>query len=527
MLRIAIIPASLLLAYVYFTPIEPFDLIEGDLGSNLTLPEEIRQSEESASAEQPDEAMILPLNPAYGSRVVTQMPADPSNGGRPADMAQALTEMVDAADRPAEDATVEAEDIVIPDMAVEETIEVADQAADVEEPAIVEPAFDERAIVEPAVEGTTESEPVEGDTAEQTTETETPEPPAAEPKPPLTPAMAAVRDRLRRTTTSFYRRLPTSGTNTATDLMHYCLAFGCDSQVAMGTSSSAKKLNGITHLCWNYPSGGFEPLALSNGRIAAKLGYGVQHTPAQLLAVLAMSRVQLDYPARVGEHVATVAELVEHEKLSCRTGDDHSLKLIGLSYYVDESTWTNRQGEEWSIERMVGEELDKPMPAADARGTSRLMGLSQAVAQRVSRGLPVEGQLERARKFVADYQDYALTLQNSDGGWGPYFLAAKATSHDQATQLRSTGHVLEWLVMSLPEEQLEDARIVRSVEYVGRLLGSSRYRNGVHALSTREIESVMHALHALMVYDQRYLAPRTPKPEEAETAAAPQDGTVR
>ncbi len=72
---------------------------------------------------------------------------------------------------------------------------------------------------------------------------------------------------------------------------------------------------------------------------------------------MALSRVPPDYPVRVGKTVRKVADLVEAEKLGCRTGGDLSLRLIGLSYYVDEPEWKNDLGETWSIERMIEEEI--------------------------------------------------------------------------------------------------------------------------------------------------------------------------
>jgi len=509
MLRVAIIPVSMLLAFVFFTPMEPLEALDDGLGSSMIVPEG---------------PVLLPANPAYASRLEgtfnAQSVAEGSDGAEPADIAQVLIAMVNASSDPHEKPLAEpaVEEFLILDMAIEPTVEIAVEDVPVEKTVVAETPVEEPIVEEPIVEEPAVDEAVV-ESSDDTTDSEMPVLPAPEPKPELTPAMAAVRDRLRRTTATFYHRTLSTTENTATDLMHYCLAFGCESQIAQGTSSSAKKLNGITHLCWNYPSGGFEPLTLSEGRIAAKVGYGAQQHPSQLLAVLALSRVQANYPARVGEHVGTVADLIEHEKLNCGEEDDLSLKLIGLSYYVDEPTWINRLGEEWSIERMVKQELDKPLPGAEASGIYRLMGLSRAVAGRVRREQPVDGQFGRAQKFLEDYQNYALTLQNTDGSWGPRFLAAKGTSRDQAVLLQSTGHVLEWLAMSLPEEQMEDARIVRSVEYVSRLLGSSRYRNGVRSLSALEIGSVMHALHALMIYDQRYLAPRTPKPTPTAEAS--------
>ena len=148
-----------------------------------------------------------------------------------------------------------------------------------------------------------------------------------------------------------------------------------------------------------------------------------------------------------------MADLVEAEKLACRSGSDLSLKLIGLSYYVDEPEWKNDLGETWSIERIIREELGQPVVTAPEGGLNRLLGLSYAVARRAKRGQPIDGQFERAEKYTADFHAFALQLQNADGSWGPQFLAARSMSPDAASQLRSTGRVLEWLAISLARQE--------------------------------------------------------------------------
>ena len=138
--------------------------------------------------------------------------------------------------------------------------------------------------------------------------------------------------------------------------MNYCLAFGCGTEVSLD-GADGQRINGITCLCWNYPCGGFDMLTRSQDHIAARIGYGYQEHPGEFLAMLALSRVPADYPVRVGKDTRTVADLVEAEKLACRSGSDLSLTLIGLSYYVDEPEWKNDLGETWSIERIIREEI--------------------------------------------------------------------------------------------------------------------------------------------------------------------------
>ncbi len=247
--------------------------------------------------------------------------------------------------------------------------------------------------------------------------------------------------------------------------------------------------------------------------------------------MLAMSRVQQSYPARAGHQTRNIADLVESEKLACRSGDDMSLKLIGLSYYVDEPEWKNDLGETWSIERMLKEEMSQPVVNAAEGGLNRLMGLSYAVARREKQDKTLDGQFLRAQNFVSEFQKFALQLQNSDGSWGPSFLAARSTSNDPATQLRATGRVLEWMAMSLSDKQLEDAQVIKAVEYVANMLSTQRYQWNAPSLSTREIAALGHALHGLAVYDERVFKPadveQKPAADKQPPAAAQRNAEQR
>lgn len=340
-----------------------------------------------------------------------------------------------------------------------------------------------------------------------------------EPKPELTAEMVALRDRVRRTLAMIARQRFDTRSHSATDIMHLCLAFGCEAEVP-DPNNPSESLNAVTCLCWNYPCAGSELLIVADGRITARIGYGAQTQRSQFLAVLAQAQVPADYPVRVDEDVRKVADLVEYEKLHCREGVDASLALIGLSFYTDgRQSWKNDLGEEWSIERLVDEELDRPIVGSAEGGTCRLMGLSQAVRLREARKQPIEGPFLRARLFVGKFQDFALRCQNPDGTWHPDFFAAVGTSRDMPAVLRSTGRILEWLVVSLPEKRLDEPGVVRAVAQVNTILGSRRYLSTGASLSPRETAAMLHAVHALLVYDERFFRPREPRqPAPEETA---------
>ena len=89
--------------------------------------------------------------------------------------------------------------------------------------------------------------------------------------------------------------------------------------------------------------------------------------------------------------------------------------------------------------------------------------------------------------------------------------------------MRSSGRILEWLALSLSEEELQNPRVIKAVEYVTSVLESERYADEVSSLPSAEIGSVMHATNALVIYDRRVFKPADPPKEKKtpRTAALP------
>jgi hypothetical protein len=118
-----------------------------------------------------------------------------------------------------------------------------------------------------------------------------------------------------------------------------------------------------------------------------------------------------------------------------------------------------------------------------------------AVKTRQKRGEPLDGQWLRAAKFTASYQVHALKLQNRDGSFSTQWLARRDDTGPPERRLQTTGHILEWLAFSLPEKDLTDPRIVKSVNYLATLL-MQRDRQW-------EVGPRGHALRALALYNER------------------------
>ena len=211
------------------------------------------------------------------------------------------------------------------------------------------------------------------------------------PKKQLTAEQTALRDRIRQTLAGHGKQSFNTRESSPADILKFCRALGCQTEIYHGEDAD-QRINGITALCWDIPCGGRQLLFIDDGRIAARVGYGLQERPCELLAMLALSCVPPDYPLRVGKTVRTVADLVEHEKLTCRAGTDLSLKLTALSYYVDADAWKNDLGEPWSLRHIIREELSRSSLSGQQE-IARLVGLSCALARCQKRKLPVRGRV--------------------------------------------------------------------------------------------------------------------------------------
>jgi len=206
---------------------------------------------------------------------------------------------------------------------------------------------------------------------------------------------------------------------------------------------------------------------------------------------------------RAGGKTFTVADLVETEKQTCQSKTELTFKLIGLAHYLDlNETWQNEAGQEWSIPRLIREELPQPIThTAACGGTHRLFGLAYAVRRREKRGEPIDGEYARARTYLDKYLRYTFKLQNSDGSFSTQWFKRRESERNLDRRLRTTGHILEWIVFSLPEAELTNPRVTKAVNYLAGILIAGERRSW-------EVGPRGHALHALAIYDERLFKKR-------------------
>jgi hypothetical protein len=316
---------------------------------------------------------------------------------------------------------------------------------------------------------------------------------AAQPAKTLSPEMTRLRNRIR-TCLSYYYQRPTSvDERSPWGVMHSLIAFGVDTELV----ANNKRVNAIGWLCYNRPCKGMTLMTVKDGQLAMRQnGPGYQGHDGQLLSMLALSGVKSNYPIRAEGHEFTVADLVTFEQLHCKPKSELTFQLIGLAHYLpSDATWQDKTGGEWSIPRLIREEIAQPVNGAACGGTHRLIALSMAAKTRQKRSEPLDGEWLRAQKLVVSYQQLAFKLQNRDGSFSTSWLVKRDDTGDIDRRIQTSGHILEWLIFSLPEKNLSDQRLVKGISYLTNTLMNND--------KDWEIGPRGHALRALALYNER------------------------
>ena len=224
--------------------------------------------------------------------------------------------------------------------------------------------------------------------------------PAAQPNrtaADISPEMMKLCNKIRTVLSMYYPKCQSARDNSPWELMHAIIAYGIDTQIFRDGPGS-EKVNAIGYMCYNYPCRGQQMLFVNRGMVDASRGVGVQGHGGQFLAILAQSHVMRDYPMLVEGKKFTLEDLIAREQQTCLSGEELTFKLIALSHYLDsDASWKTPDGQQWSIQRLIREELAQPVRGAACGGTHRLMGFSYALHKRRQQNKPIEGEFKRRK----------------------------------------------------------------------------------------------------------------------------------
>ncbi len=276
-------------------------------------------------------------------------------------------------------------------------------------------------------------------------------------------------------------------------VMHALLAFGSEYEMV----GPKGRVNAIGWMCHNGLCKTQRIFTPRGNSFVPNVGGGVQGHAGQFLSILAQCQVPPDYPIQIGDRKFTVQDLVYYEMATCRERSELTFKLIGLSYYVDSNkVWRSNDGKVWSIQKLIQEELAQPIVGAACGGTHRLMGYTFAIKQRVLQGQPLEGQYLRAAKFVNEFIDFTWKLQNPDGSFSTNWYEARGNDPKDERKVQTTGHMLEWLMFTVGDDQLQTERVQKGIDFLLKHIADNKSHKW-------PIGPRGHATRALALYHKR------------------------
>lgn len=309
----------------------------------------------------------------------------------------------------------------------------------------------------------------------------------------LSPSAIRLKTPILQTLRMFHARTEHADSRSNWGMMHQIMVYGTDTRII----ARNRNYSAIAWLAGNNVCRGSRLMTTSRGKVQVRDGTGLQGHQAQFLAVMSLVGVPSDYPLYVGNQRFKIKDLVEVEAAACKEGEELTFTLIGLSHYLDtETTWTGVGGESWDFERLIAAELSQPIVGAACGGTHRLMCFAHALRKRRLEGQPIDGQWKRAEDFLDDFVQYTYSLQNRDGSMSTDWFESREDNGDLKRKVQTTGHMVEFLLTHLPDQDLNDQRITRAITFLNSAM--RRIEIDDSAVGYRG-----HALRSLAMYYRR------------------------
>lgn len=287
--------------------------------------------------------------------------------------------------------------------------------------------------------------------------------------------------------------------NNAWHIVHGILAFGDDLKLEVeGETRPALEylLNGGYTDGWDFAPGekGLDSL-LEPG---SKAGQGHDD---QWLGYMSQCGVPLERTIQVRGETFTIADLVTEAQWDVREGMEATWTLMGLGTLLPiDATWPARDGSQWSLERIAGMEAAHPVGEGACGGAHRLYAMAVAVRRYEQQGGALTGGWQSAHQRVNQGIEAARDYQQPDGGFSVEFFRRSATSPDIARRISTTGHVLEFLMASLDDEQVREPWVKRAAVFLCDQLEMTREM-------PLECGGLYHAAHSLKLFRQRCYGP--------------------
>ena len=299
-------------------------------------------------------------------------------------------------------------------------------------------------------------------------------------------------------------RHPRTDTQAAWQIVHGLLSYGRDLQIR----HDGQLVSGLDYLLGGGVLDGWKLFKAEHGvstvvEAGTKTGQG---HPDQWLGYLSQCGVKLDDAVTVGGEKFTIRDLVTQAQWEAQEGREGTFTLMALATLLPlDSRWIAQDGQEWTIEKLLGFEAmdgaDEANWLSELRnsacgGSHRMFGIATAVKRREESGDAIQGAWNAGRERVRLAIRKAKEHQQPDGSLSTEFFLRAATRPDITDKLHSTGHTLEFLALAMEDAELTEPWMVKSVQYLVGLLERTKPLD-------LECGALYHASHGLILYRQR------------------------
>ncbi len=297
------------------------------------------------------------------------------------------------------------------------------------------------------------------------------------------------------------RRYLTADMHTPWQVIHGLLAYRQDFQLKV--KDSDKKINALE---WAGSGVTFRGESLFQktpfgGRAHPFIqAYWFEGHPTQFMAYLTMCRLPTSHEFKTaGGEVVTVQDIINNAKMEVTRATDVEMTwtLWALAHYLEPTAqWVNKNGEHWSMEELLRVELRNAIYDSPCGGTHSLFAIAYARNAHLQSRQPLRGVWLEADQKIQRFIAEAKALQNSDGSFSKHYFKGRDFSSDFNTRITGSGHMIEWLMVALPQSRLSEPWVQNGIRCVAQDLIDNRQQNA-------DCGPLYHAVDGLQIYRER------------------------
>ncbi len=275
---------------------------------------------------------------------------------------------------------------------------------------------------------------------------------------------------------------------------------GLGPELALYDPEAGTRVNAIDYICRGGEVRGMR-------FIPTTYGLDVQNGPMfvgqghvdQFVAEMVQAGLPCDQEFLVHGKPYTFMDFIRHTQSRVRVTTEQELSwaivAIGQCLGTDIS-WTNSFDEQLHFDDLVRYELNHNIEQAACGGTHSLFGLAWVHHLHRRNGGQETGVWKEVIDKTAKYHLRVRELQNPDGSFSTNFFRERGDASDMKLRINTTGHLLEWLSISLTDVQLQEPWVRRAVNALSLMI-----------LDIQDLPmeggTLYHAVHALRLYSNR------------------------